>query len=45
MTLNRYAYGRDNPERYTDPNGPKFLVLVACSSLENGSWGIWLSHA
>ena len=21
MTLDRYIYGRDNPERYTDPNG------------------------
>jgi len=26
MTLNRYIYARDNPERYTDPNGHMFVV-------------------
>jgi len=26
MTLNRYVYGRDNPERYTDPTGHMFVV-------------------
>jgi len=26
MTLNRYVYARDNPERYTDPNGHMFVV-------------------
>jgi len=26
MSLNRYIYGRDNPERYTDPNGHRPLV-------------------
>ena len=26
MTLNRYIYGRDNPERYVDPNGHMLLV-------------------
>jgi RHS repeat-associated protein len=26
MTLNRYIYGRDNPERYSDPNGHMFVV-------------------
>jgi len=26
MTLNRYVYGRDNPERYEDPSGHMLLV-------------------
>jgi RHS repeat-associated protein len=26
MTLNRYIYGRDNPERYSDPNGHWYVV-------------------
>ncbi|HYA55283.1 MAG TPA: RHS repeat-associated core domain-containing protein, partial [Nitrososphaerales archaeon] len=26
MTLNRYIYGRDNPERYVDPNGHRPLT-------------------
>ena len=25
MTLNRYIYSRDNPERYTDPTGHVFI--------------------
>ncbi len=47
QSLNRYAYTRNNPLRYTDPSGHKFVedndanpcrVIGGCATVANGGW-------
>jgi RHS repeat-associated protein len=45
MTLNRYIYGRDNPERYTDSSGHMYVVSTGGGGAIAGNPTITISSA
>lgn len=47
QSLNRYVYCRNNPHKYTDPDGHgiiPFLLLITGVGAALGGWAYWSKH-